>query len=372
MVWIAFITLAGIAQFLLLRPFLRPGAAVNEARTSELGVYRDQLRELDADLARGIIAAAEAESARLEIKRKMLAVAPVREAARNPQRVTRMLGVLVGAGVPALALALYLMIGQPGLPGRDFSSEPPEAPQTPDVEKLAADLAERLKLNPSDAQGWRMLGWTYTALGRHADAVKAYERAVALDGKNADTLAQYGEALVRAADGVVTAQAEAIFERARAITPHEPRAGFFLGLALEQRGKSRQALGAWVKIIREGQADAAWMPALRQRAIELAVKLKLDPLAEIPGVTSGEVAAASQSVTTGQIKQIQDMVAGLEKRLRTNANDLEGWLMLARSRKVLGDPAAARAALERAGQLFAGDPKARARIAAVAAQLDLN
>ena len=372
MVWIAFIALAGIAQFLLLRPFLRPGAAINEARTAELAVYRDQLRELDADLARRIIGPAEAEAARIEIKRKMLAVAPVREAARNPKRVTRMLGVVVGAGVPALALALYLMIGQPDLPGKEFSREPPEASQTPDVEKLAADLAERMKHNPSDAQGWRMLGWTYTSLGRNADAVKAYERAVALEGKNADVLAQYGESLVRAADGVVTTQAEAMFERALAIAPNEPRARFFLGLALEQRGKSKQALATWVKLIREGQADATWMQALRQRAIELAVKLKLDPLAEIPGATPGEVAAAAQGVTIEQGKQIQGMVTELEKRLGTNPNDLEGWLMLARSRKVLGDPVAAGAALERAGQLFADDPKARARIDAVAVQLDLN
>ncbi len=370
MVWIAFIALAGIAQFLLLRPFMRPGALINETRTSDLAVYRDQLRELDADLARGIIAPAEAEAARLEIKRKMLGVAPVREAARNPQRVTRLLAVIVGAGVPTLALAVYLMIGQPGLPGQEFSRVPLEVSQAPDVEKLAADLAERMKQNPSNAQGWGMLGWTYTSLGRTADAVKAYERAVALDGKNADVLAQYGEALVRAADGVVTAQAEAMFERALAISADEPRARFFLGLALEQRGKSRQALAAWVKLIRDSQADAAWMQALRQRAIELAVKLKLDPLAEIPGATRGEVAAATQSVTTEQIKQIQEMVGGLEKRLRTNPNDLEGWLMLARSKSVLGDTAAARAALERAGQLFAGDPKARARIDAVASQLE--
>ena len=282
MVWIAFIALAGVAQFLLLRPFLWPGAAINEARTSELAVYRDQLRELDADLARGIIAPAEAEAARLEIKRKMLAVAPVREAARNTQRVTRMLGVLVGGGVPALALAVYLVIGQPGLPGKEFSGVPPESAQLPDVATLAAGLAERLKQNPNDAQGWRMLGWSYASLDRNADAAKAYERAVALDGKNAEVLAQYGETLVRVASGVVTPQAEAIFRRSLAIEPKQPQAQFYLGLSLAQHGKPKEALAAWVRVIREGPADAAWMPMLRERAIELAVQLKLDPAKEIP------------------------------------------------------------------------------------------
>ena len=287
MVWLAFLVLVAVALFLLLHPLLRPPAAVSNARSSELAVYRDQLRELEADIGRGIISPSEADAARIEIKRRMLAVTPAPGAASDPRRAVRFLGVVVGAGMPVFAFGLYLMVGRPGLPGKEFSAAMVEtqlqARQPPDVETLAARLAERLKENPGDAQGWRMLGWSYASLDRHADAARAFERSVALDGKNPEALAHYGESLVRVAGGLVTAEAERIFDRALALDPKEPRALFFRGLALEQHGKPRQALAVWVKILREGNAEAAWMPALRQRAIELAVKLKLDPAKEIPG-----------------------------------------------------------------------------------------
>lgn len=283
MIWLAFMVLVAIALFLLLRPLIRPPAALNDARSSDLAVYRDQLREVEADIARALISPAEAEAARSEIKRKMLAVAPEPQAARDPQRAVRAVRVALAAGLPALAAAIYLAIGQPDLPGQEFAAVRSEAPaQLADVETLAARLAERLKQSPNDAQGWRMLGWSYASLGRHAEASKAYANAVALDGNNTVLLSQYGESLVQVAGGLVTPQADGIFERALAIDPREPRAQFFRGLALEQQGKTRQALTAWVKIIREGQADATWMPFLRQRATELALKLKLDPAKEIP------------------------------------------------------------------------------------------
>jgi cytochrome c-type biogenesis protein CcmH len=104
MIWIVFAVLLAVALFLLLRPLLRPTAAINDARTSELAVYRDQLRELETDLARGIISASEADAARNEIKRKMLAVAPAPNASRDPKRATRLTIVTVGAGIPVLSV----------------------------------------------------------------------------------------------------------------------------------------------------------------------------------------------------------------------------------------------------------------------------
>jgi cytochrome c-type biogenesis protein CcmH len=201
-----------------------------------------------------------------------------------------MIRLALGAGIPLLAFALYLPVGRPDLPGKEFSAVQAEtqrpAGQLPDVETLAARLAEHLKKSPGDAQGWRMLGLAYASLDRSTDAAKAFERSVALDGKNAAGLAQYGESLVRVAGGTVTPEAEKIFDRTLAIEPKEPRALFFRGLALEQHDKPKQALAVWVKILRDGNVEAEWAPALRQRAIELAVKLKLDPSKEIPAAAS--------------------------------------------------------------------------------------
>lgn len=485
LVWIAFAVLCVVALLLLLRPFLWPAAGISDGRSSDLAVYRDQLSEVEAELARGVISPSEADAARNEIKRKMLAVAPSPGLAQDPQRAARLLRLAIGIGVPVLGVGLYLAVGQPSLPGKEFAGpslllpeSQPQAGQLPDVETLAARLAERLKKTPDDAQGWRMLGWSYASLDRNADAAKAFERSVALDGKNAAVLAQYGESLVRVANGVLTAEAEKIFERSLAIDPKEPRSLFFRGLALEQRGKSKQALAVWVKILRDENVQADWIPALHQRATELAIKLKLDPAREVPalkspdleaaaipavappgeapahedpsalvdrlsqrlesspkdfegwmllartyrslgrnemaraslarakeifagapfvlqkiataeaelarplaeqaaappprGPTPSDVAAASQLSAAEQNAMIIGMVAGLEERLRRNSNDLEGWLMLARSRKVMGDSNAARAAIGRAEELFGSNPQARARIAEVVTQLGLN
>ncbi|MEQ1867558.1 MAG: c-type cytochrome biogenesis protein CcmI, partial [Micropepsaceae bacterium] len=321
MIWIAFIVLVALALFLLLRPLIRPPAAISDTRSSDLSVYRDQLRELEVDLARGLISPAESDAARTEIKRKMLAVPPAPEAAHTPQRAARFARVAVGAGLPVLALGLYLSVGRPNLPGKDFSAAPTEAQQQTgqigDIETMAARLAERLKTNPDDAQGWRMLGLAYANIDRAPDAAKAFERAVALDGKNAALLAQYGESLVRVKSGLVTPEAEKIFERTLEIDAKEPRAQFFRGLALEQRGKPKEALTVWVKLIREGQADAEWMPAVRQRAVELAVKLKLDPSKEVPGATAASSATATSSVVDakelGTAPAHEDPVALVER-----------------------------------------------------------
>jgi cytochrome c-type biogenesis protein CcmH len=336
-----------------------------------------------------------------------------------------------------------------------------------------------LKQNPTDPQGWRMLGWSYFHLDRFADASKAFEHAIALDGKNVELRSQYGESVVRAAGGLVTPEAEKIFDAALAIDPRDPRAQFFRGLALDQRGKSREALALWVKILREGKADADWVPALRERAVALAVKLKLNPVKEVPGAavtsaavaaapeqksgpsdasshadstatidqlsqrleaspkdyegwillarsyravgktelalaslarakeifsgapfvlqkieaakaemtksageppspvvargpTAEDVAAASQLAPAEQNVMIAGMVSRLEERLKSSPNDLDGWLMLARSRKVLGDVSAARTAIGRAANVFRGDAAAQTKIAQVAAELQLN
>ena len=290
MIWIVFSGLLAVALFLLLRPLMRPAATINDARTSELAVYRDQLRELDSDVARGIISASEADAARNELKRKMLAVAPSPKMARAPQSAARLTVIAVGAGLPVLALGLYLSVGRPDLPDKQFSpaqaAAQQQAAQIADIETMTARLAQHLKSNPNDPQGWRMLGVAYANLDRAADATKAFERAVSLDGRNADLLAQYGESLVRAARGVVTTEAEEVFQRTLAIDPKEPRALFYRGISLEQQSKPREALAAWVSLLRDAEPGAEWMPAVRQRAIELAVKLKLDPEKEVPGVTS--------------------------------------------------------------------------------------
>jgi cytochrome c-type biogenesis protein CcmH len=282
-IWLAFAVLALLAIVVVLPPLVR--RAPDAARATEIAVYAEQLKEVDADLERGLISAAEAEAARTEIKRRILAV-PQATSSTSVTTPSRTLALATGAVLIAASLGTYLALGRPALPSQFYN---PEAERQADgkqmlaeVEAMVARLAERLKAEPNNPQGWRMLGWSYVQLGRVKDGIDALARAITLDPENAALRAQYGEALVQDADGQVTPGAIAAFDEALKRDPKDPRASFYKGLALVQSGKDKEALALWLQIIREAPADADWLPGLRTQAQELAKKLNLDPKTTVP------------------------------------------------------------------------------------------
>jgi cytochrome c-type biogenesis protein CcmH len=277
MIWIAIPALLVAALIIVLPPLLR-GRTV-AARHTDLAVYRDQLKEVDTDEAQGLITAIEAEAARTEIKRRILvlpAAAPATQSAAS-----RPLAIATAVAVSALSLATYFALGRPSLPSRfyDAKAEADAADQSliAQVDAVIAKLKARLDAQPNDATGWRLLGSTYLKLGRVSDGIDALARALTLDPADSSLWSQYGEALVQAADGHVTADAIAAFDEALKRDPKEPRARFYKGLALVQQGKDADALDAWIAIIRDSPADAEWLPAIRSQARDLAAKLKRDP-----------------------------------------------------------------------------------------------
>jgi cytochrome c-type biogenesis protein CcmH len=282
MIWLAFALLTALALALTLPPLLRQPKSANHA--TGLAVYRDQLKELEADLERGLISPAEAEAARNEIKRRILATSePQAHARAAPSRPT---AIAVGLAVVALSLATYLTLGRPTLPSRIYDAsaerETSADQMLAEINGMVERLAAKLKAQPNDAQGWRMLGWSYVQLGRVKDGIDALARAVTLDPGNAALRSQYGEALVQDAGGKVTGDALASFEEALKRDPKDPRASFYKGLALVQSGKEKEALALWTQIIRDAPKGAEWLPGLRAQAQELATKLKLDPKATVP------------------------------------------------------------------------------------------
>jgi len=287
MIWLLLAALAVTALLIALPPLLAPGGAA-AAGSSDLAVYRDQLAEIDKEFERGLLTAAEAEAARTEIKRRILAV-PKAEAPVQAAKASRPLAIAAGVGLCVFSAALYLTLGRPTLPGRPFDRAAVQAAAdtamrraVDEVETMVAKLADRMKANPNDAQGWRMLGWSYLQLGRTGEGVAALKHAVELEPKNAALRSQLGEAVVRLAEGTVSAEALKIFDAALALDAKDPRARFYRGMALAQAGKEREALAAWVQIIRDGPADAEWMPGLREQARALAATLKLDPKSAVP------------------------------------------------------------------------------------------
>jgi cytochrome c-type biogenesis protein CcmH len=322
---------------------------------------------------------------------------------------------LVGSGLAALAVACFcalaLGLGSSILPtgGVGLSSPqdpdvvrleryakarvdpPPPAgpmstpPQLPDVETMIGRLAARLQSQPEDAEGWRMLGWSYFHLGQPLKAIEAYARAVSLQPQSSELKGAYGEALVAADGGSVTPRAAEAFQAALAIDAQNAKARYFLALGKAQAGNKQDALKEYLGLQGELQGDPqqeeAWVSQLREQTERLARELKVDlpPPASLTAdqdalpdrhrPTPEEIASIQALPADQQQKMIREMVEGLAKRLRERPIDEEGWVRLIRSRVVLGEQQAAREDLARALAAFAGDAFAGARIAAAAKQL---
>src|SRR5262249_40244969 len=173
------------------------------------------------------------------------------------------------AAVEALAAATSQIAAQP-LAMQQPASEQPGQPRQPQqqlgsVDEMAARLAARLKRNPNDPEGWRMLGWSYFNIERFSEAAAAYAKALDLSPNRADLASAYGEALVRAGDGRVGEEAKSAFVRALRLDAKEARARFFMGVVKEQAGDKAAALDEWIAVLNEADAKEPWYADLMQR-----------------------------------------------------------------------------------------------------------
>lgn len=324
----------------------------------------------------------------------------------------RRLGMAGAILVPVLAVAIYTQLAPSGTPSQapsladGLSLPPAEQPQggtgqqegLPDVDTMVERLAARLKDNPSDVKGWKMLGWSYTHLDRKKDAIEAYRHVVSIAPSDADAHARLAEALVGEAGDQVTPDARKEIDAALAIDGKEPRALYLTGLWQDQQGQSSTAFETWKQLLASSDLEADWVPALKQKLEALARKLGKDPApyasasapppatmpsfggAGLPGnphaVTGGpspaDVAAANAMSPESRTQMVNGMVEGLVEKLRQNPKILDGWLMLARSRMVLGDANAARTAIGRAREIFAGDSTALEQISAAERDIGLT
>ncbi len=367
--WLIAAGMTAVAVALLLYPLLVRRAPVRRGEAFDLAVYRDQLAEVERDRKRGLLGEREAAAAKLEIERRILAAANRSEvnAAATPG-AGRAVGPTLVAAVPLAAIGLYLVLGAPGLPSAPFARQPQPDPAPAaieadaELETVVAQLAKRMAANPADPNGWLLLARSYGTLGRYRDSAEAYAQAIAQGATGAEVHSAHGEALAAAAGGQVTGQALEAFQTALAADPAEPRARFYTGLARAQAGRPEEALAAWVKLEAEAPSDAPWRPALTAQIEQTAAALGLDPAtlpgraappaaSDAPGPTAEDMQAAQDMSPAERDAFIRSMIERLAARLRTTPGDLEGWIRLARARRVLGEPDAARDAWERAAAL---------------------
>jgi cytochrome c-type biogenesis protein CcmH len=355
--WFLFALMTALAIFAVLWPLARRKAAPRSG--SDLAVYRDQLEEIQRDRAAGQIGDVEAEAAKVEVSRRLIGAADAQAAmpaALSPATATwhrRMVAVMALVVMPLGVGGLYLKVGSPDLPGQPLLARAADVPNQ-SIDRLVLQVEAHLEANPEDARGWEVIAPVYLRLGRFDDAVKARRNLLRLTGESAERQADLGEALVGTANGVVTAEARAAFERAVVLDAQDVKGRYFLGLAAAQDGHRADAVSIWRAMVESAPKDAPWLGFVRQ---ELA---RLDGGPGGPGPE--DLAAAADMGPEQRMTMIRGMVEKLSDRLHHDGTDLEGWLRLVRSYMVLGEREKARAAAGEARHALASDPEKLRRI----------
>jgi cytochrome c-type biogenesis protein CcmH len=360
--WVVLALMTAAAVLAVLWPLARGERKLRSG--SDLAVYRDQLEELQRDRAAGLIGESEAEAAQVEVSRRLIAAADAEAAtprAAPPPTVARRRRSIAAAAlvmVPLGASALYIALGSPSLPGQPLASR--VAAENLSVENMIERIEAHLAKEPNDGRGWELIAPIYLRLGRFDDAIKARRNALALNGETAERQSGLGEALAGAANGTVTAEAKAAFERAVALDAKNVRGRYYLGLAAEQDGRPADAATIYRAMLAGAPADAPWVEFIRTE------------LARLGGGRSGDELAAGGGLAPDQLVMIRGMVAGLAERLQKDGSDLDGWLRLMQSYMVLGERDKARAAVDDARRAVASEPEKLRRINERAKELGLQ
>lgn len=391
--------IAGAMTLGVLAVLLRAGLraqALAPAAEADMAVYRDQLAEIDREIARGLVPADEAQRLRTEVARRLL------EADRAAQGATSVAhgGFAAGAGAITLLMAAgaatYLQLGAPGYPDLPLATRiamaeerretrPGQAeaearvqipPVTPDP--LFAGLMERLRAavaaDPANIEGLTLLAVNEFALGNLDAAREAQARLIAArgDAATADDHALFAQMMIAAAGGYVSPEAEAELERALALDPTQVDARYFAGLMMAQVGRFDMAFRLWAPLFDE-VPDAPWMGALREQMPGVAARAGVNfTLPEAPGPSAEDMAAAEGMAPEDRQAMIAGMVQGLSERLAAEGGPPADWARLITSLGVLGQADEARAIWTEAQAVFASDPGGLAAVNDAAAAAGLT
>ena len=365
----------------------------------DLTVYRDQLAEITRDIDRGVLNAEQADAARIEVQRRILAT-DQRIQTRAAGRVGKTPGAFARPVAVALiligiigGLGLYLDIGHPALPDRPIAQRTDEIMAARNAQNnnqerdralrnAVADLSNKLIQNPNNLENWELLGNSLLALNRPQEAQTAFLEAVKLSNRDGAYLAMYAEAIIRASDGQVTAPARGALEEAAKSGNDNPRIGFYLGVADLQQGHAGAAVERWITLANSAPADASWLPmVVRQiqqtaqaEGIDITGRLKpaLPPsapaIAGTVGPSQQDMKAAADLTPEERRQMIEGMVDRLASKLEENPQDPDGWARLMRAYMVMGMKDKAQQSYQQAQEALKDNPQALNQLAAIAGQ----
>lgn len=302
--------LVATALLFVLLPLLRQPSKARDISSDRVNVniYRDQMRELDEDLAAGTIDQGRHAEARSELERRLLedTVDSSVNAAPAP-RSGKMTAAFLAIAIPLAATGLYLVVGTPaGLEPEQVAGSAAGHGITPQqVEQLVDKLAARLQASPEDSEGWVMLGRSYAMLDRFSESAAAYAQAVARVPGDAQLLADYADVLAMSQGGRLAGEPEKLVQRALAIDPGNPKALALAGTAAFEQKQYATAVAYWQKLlalmppgsdiansVQSNIAEAQSLAGGAGKPDAMAQK-KLQPEAATPGRVGGSVQISS-------------------------------------------------------------------------------
>ncbi|MGB0750211.1 MAG: c-type cytochrome biogenesis protein CcmI [Magnetospiraceae bacterium] len=408
--------LGGIVLWLLLKGLLFAPTSQASRSDHDLSVFKDQLAEIDRDVERGQLTEDQAAASRIEVQRRIIAAGERAQKSRRESPAANIAMVAVIAlVVPIGAAGTYLYLGSPNKPDRPFadrtdvrqsqataanatdSQAPSEQTQQASSLDIATQkLADRLKNEPDDLQGWLLLASAYQNMDRSADAASAYEKAYTLSGESPEIATDYGESLVYLHGGEVSDTAKGLFEKTLSVAPLAPKPRYYLAAAEAQRGAYPAAIRHWKTMLLASTPDAPWRDqvnkniamaaeqggidpdtvAVEPRMVELASVMAGQrqeatpqsaspttpapvgaPSAAGPGPTAEDMAAAADMSAEDRQEMILSMVARVEERVQENPDALEDWMKLGRVYGVLNRTTDAADAYGKAAALQPNDPQ---------------
>ncbi|MGQ0566857.1 MAG: c-type cytochrome biogenesis protein CcmI [Gemmobacter sp.] len=362
-------------------------------------VHASQLREIERDARRGLIAPDEALRLRAEVARRLI---EAERTGAGPARATRgpggLAAGLAGAAVLGGAVLLYADLGAPGYPDLPMAARlaeaealraarlpqaeaeaaaPPAPARQVDAEFLALmdTLRARVAERPDDLQGHFLLVQNEARLGRHAAAARAQGEVIRIKGAYVapEDHVLLARMMIAAAGGAISPEAEAALEAALRINPDQDEALFLAGLSHLRLGRPDLGFAAWSRLIATAPGGSPWLAEATARIGEVAAAAGVDYAlpADLGGPSAADIAAAAEMTPEARDAMVGDMVEGLAARLASEGGPASDWARLVTALAILGDTDRARAVAAEAEGVFAGraEDLAAVRAAAEAAGL---
>lgn len=281
--WVVCAILILIALAFVLPPALRRSEEADvksddERRQANIAVYRDQLSELEADLHNGIVAEDQYAQDREEIERRLLEdTAQTRPKKSGAAPVNaRNTAYVLGIGIPFIAIVFYLKIGEPnrienpalvGTFAAATTAAPPERSQE-QIEANVVKLAEKLKSNPNDVQGWAMLARSYSSMEKFSEAANAYGKATELSPKDADLWAEYAFATAMANGRTLQGKPTELVNQALRVDPENAKALQLAGSAAFEAKDYKKAIDYWQRVLKKVPPNSEVGQAITERINE--------------------------------------------------------------------------------------------------------